>query len=303
MNNINFHRLHIFHTVARMGSFTKAAAELGISQPAVSIQVRELESNLGVTLLVRIRSGVSLTDTGEVVYQYTRRIFSLADEMTHSIQNITGLKSGRLTIGSSSTPGEYILPLAIGVFRQRHPQIEITLSISNTEEVIEQILNRDTDLGMVGSPISLEGLKSFPYVTDEVIPVVSARHALTEKGDVRLDDIAKEPFIMRESGSATRHAAESYIAHLGMKVHIGMELGSNEAVKRAAAAGLGIGLLSKFSIDPDVAAGYISALKVRGWRCERPLTVFYRDEAHMTTAQLTFLNLLRDEKPLPSVPM
>ena len=116
MAEINFHRLFIFHTVARLGSFTRAARELDISQPAVSIQVKELERSLDTTLLIRMRSGVSLTDTGETVFDYTRRIFTLADEMTNAIQDLAGLESGRLTIGSSSTPGEYILPLALGRF-------------------------------------------------------------------------------------------------------------------------------------------------------------------------------------------
>ena len=302
MSEINFHRLFIFHTVARLGSFTKAAVELKISQPAVSIQVKELERSLDTTLLSRLRTGVVLTDTGGTVYDYTRRIFALADEMSFAIQDVSGLQSGRLTIGSSSTPGEYILPLAIGRFLERYPRVEVSLAISNTQTIVDQILNRELDLGMAGAPVDIKGLVSFQYVQDEIVLVASTTHALARKLRVTLDDVADEPFVMRESGSATRRAAEECFDARGIQVRVVMDLGSNEAVKRAAAAGLGLGVLSKFSVGPDVAAGYLTVLSVEDWKCERPLTVFYRDDTHISAVQRAFLSVLQVDRPLPSVP-
>jgi len=299
MSEINFHRLFIFHTVARLGSFTRAASDLSISQPAVSIQVKELERSLDTTLLIRMRSGVSLTDTGETVYDYTRRIFTLADEMTNAIQDLTGLESGRLTIGSSTTPGEYILPFAIGKFRERYPKVEVSLAISNTRSVIDQIMSRELDLGMAGAPVDIRGLASFLYVNDEVVLVVAPTHPLARRRRLTVQDIVDEPYLMREAGSATRRAAEEHFASMGSRVRVVMELGSNEAVKRAASAELGIGVVSKFSVGPDVAAGYLKVLAVQGWRCERPLTVFYRDDTHISAVQRAFLSVLRVDKPLP----
>ena len=299
MPEINFHRLFIFHTVARLGSFTRAAGDLNISQPAVSIQVKELERSLDTTLLIRMRSGVSLTDTGETVFDYTRRIFTLADEMTNAIQDLTGLESGRLTIGSSSTPGEYILPLAIGKFRERYPKVEVSLDISNTRTVIDQILSRELDLGMAGAPVDIRGLASFLYVNDEVVLVASPTHPISRRRRLTVQDIVDEPYVMREAGSATRRAAEEHFASMGASVRVTMEFGSNEAVKRAASAGLGLGVVSKFSVGPDVAAGYLNVLSVQGWRCERPLTVFYRDDTHISAVQRAFLSVLRVDKPLP----
>lgn len=299
MAEINFHRLFIFHTVARLGSFTRAASDLSISQPAVSIQVKELERSLDTTLLIRMRSGVTLTDTGETVYDYTRRIFTLADEMTNAIQDLTGLESGRLTIGSSSTPGEYILPLAIGRFRERYPKVEVSLAITNTRNVINQIMSRELDLGMAGAPVDIRGLASFLYVNDEVVLVASPTHPLSLRRRLTVQDVVEEPFLMREAGSATRRAAEEHFASMGSSVRVVMELGSNEAVKRAASAELGIGVVSKFSVGPDVAAGYLKVLSVQGWRCERPLTVFYRDDTHISAVQRAFLSVLRVDKPLP----
>ena len=304
MPDINFHQLLIFHNVAQLGSFTKAARELGISQPAVSIQVKELERNLNTTLVNRVRRGVFLTDSGEVVYGYTKRIFSLADEMQLAVQDLEGLQAGRLSIGSSSTPGEYILPLAMGIFRERYPKIDISLAISNTDTVVQQILSHELDLGMAGADVDIEGLSSFPYVEDEVVIVASPTHPLSrDRRWVSLQEIENQPLIMREVGSATRSAAADFFRAHNMEVNIAMELGSNEAVKRAAAAGLGLGLLSKFSVGPEVVAGFLSVLRVRGWKCERPLIVFYRDDGHISTVQQAFLRLLQVERPLPPVPL
>ena len=303
MRRVNFHRLYIFHTVARLGSFTKAAAELSISQPAVSIQVKELERSMDTTLFSRMRSGVALTDTGETVFGYTRRIFSLAEEMEYALQDVAGLRAGKLTIGSSSTPGECILPLVIGKFREEYPRVEVSLAIHNTRAIIEKILDRELDLGMAGSAVEMRGLVSTHYANDEVALVASVSHPLAQKRKVTFDDISDEMYVVREPGSATRRAAEDCFERRGIRIRVAMELGSNEAVKRATAAGLGIGALSKFSIAPDVAAGYLKVLPVAGWKCERPLTVFYRDDTHMSAPQRAFLSVLESEKSLPAALM
>ena len=303
MRRVNFHRLYIFHTVAKQGSFTKAAAELSISQPAVSIQVKELERSMDTTLLSRMRSGVALTDTGEIVFNFTRRIFSLAEEMEYAIQDVAGLQAGRLTIGSSSTPGECILPLVIGRFHERYPRVDVSLAIHNTRSIIEKILDRELDLGMAGSEVEMKGLVSTHYANDEVVLVASASHALARKPRIAFEDISDEMYVVREPGSATRRAAEEYFEERGIRIRVSMELGSNEAVKRAAAAGLGIGALSKFSVAPDVAAGYLKILPVVGWKCERPLTIFYRDDTHMSAVQRAFLDILQSEQSLPEALM
>ena len=301
MTRTNFHQLQIFHTVARLGSFSKAAHELSISQPAVSVQVRELEKRIGSTLLHRMNKGLQLTDTGNLVFDYARRIFVLAEEMEGTVQDVQGLRAGRLTIGSSSTPGEYILPWVIGQFQQRYPGIEVSLSISNTQSVLEQLRSRELDLGMAGAPVSLQGLVSFTYVLDEVVLIASPAHPLAAKTAVSLKDIHGQKFILREMGSATRRAGEDCLREHNIPIHVVMQLGSNEAVKSAVAAGLGLGMVSKFAVIPDAAAGFIKVLPVKGWKCQRPLTVFYRDDRHLPSAQRAFLRFLQDERPLPNI--
>ena len=302
MANSNFHQLYIFHTVARLASFSKAAKELSISQPAVSIQVRELEKAMGSSLLHRMRRGLQLTDAGEAVFGYTQRIFSLAEEMESAVHDIQGLKSGRLTIGSSTTPGEYILPWAIGQFHRRYPDIEVSLSITNTQTVVDRIRNRELDLGMAGAVVSLEGLASFSYVSDDIVVIAAPAHPLAAKKRLTPQDLEGQDFILRETGSATRRTAEECLREHGVGVKTVMELGSNEAVKRAVAAGLGMGMMSKFGVIPDTQAAFLTVLDVRGWRCQRPLTVFYREDKHLPAAQRAFLRFLQEERPLPALP-
>ena len=157
MGTLNFHQLHVFHAVAGTGSFSKAAEALSITQPAVSIQVRKLEKALGSPLLHRTRKGPQLTDTGRMVLGYTQRIFALSQEMQEQVLDIQGLKAGRLTIGSSTTPGEYILPWVIGRFQELYPEIEVSLSISNTQTIVDRIKNRELDLGMMGGACQPQG--------------------------------------------------------------------------------------------------------------------------------------------------
>ncbi|MDA0769574.1 MAG: hypothetical protein BZY79_02345 [SAR202 cluster bacterium Casp-Chloro-G4] len=299
MTETNFHQLLIFHSVARLGSFSKAANELSISQPAVSIQVRELETTLGAPLIHRLRRGLQLTDTGTAVFGYTQRIFALSEEMRSAVQDIQGLKAGRLTIGSSSTPGEYILPWAIGKFRRQYPGVEVSLAITNTQSIVERIVNHELDLGMAGATVNLQGLASFPYVEDEIVVIASPDHPLAKIDEVSLQDLDGEEFILREEGSATRSTAEECLKDGGITVKVNMELGSNEAVKRAVAAGLGLGIISKFAVEPDTLAGFLTVVDVKGWDCRRPLTVFHRNDRNLPPAQKAFLTFLQEQKPLP----
>ena len=297
----SFHQLRTFNAVVTTGSFSAAAAELSVSQPAVSMQIRHLERSLGTPLLHRSRSGVQLTDTGRTVFDYSRRIFAIAQEMRQVVEDIQGLRGGRLTIGSSTTPGEYILPWAIGVFQKRYPDIEVSLSITNTQTIVERIHSRELDLGMAGAPVTMEGLASFEYVADEVVIIASPEHELARRSDTNVQDLQDKKFVMREPGSATRDATEQCLQRHGVSVRVAMELGSNEAVKRAVAAGLGLGTVSKFGAEPDLSAGLIQVLSVQGWDCRRPLTVFYREDRHLPAAQRAFLRFLEEERPLPAL--
>ena len=302
ITEFNFHQLRIFYTVARQGGFSRAAKALEISQPAVSIQVQDLEKTLGVPLFHRRSKGLQLTEIGETVYGYVHRIFGLTTELGEAVQDIRGLKAGHLTIGASTTPGEYILPVAVGRFRRRYPDIEVELKISNTRSIVSQIHQRELDIGMIGS--ALEGddaLETSTYVMDEIVLVAAPDHPLAVERSANLQDVMKAGLVIREVGSATRQAAEECFAHLGITPKVAMELGSNQAVKLAAESGVGVGVVSRFGIGAEVKAGLLKVLQVTDWECIRPLTLVYLKEKRLSPAQNAFLEILETEHPLPSM--
>ena len=299
---LNFHQLYIFYTVARCQSFSRAADTMDISQPAVSIQIKKLERALGADLIQRRPSGLRLTDVGDTVYSYSRRIFSLSAEMHEAIQDMQGLRTGYLTLGASTTPGEYILPVAIGRFRQHYPDIQVELKIANTRSIVNRIHQGEIDLGMIGSvrDVGGEELEMSTYVMDEIVLVASPTHALAQGEPLTLDEVMQTGLVVREEGSATRKTAEECFAHLGVEPRIAIELGSNQAVKLAAEAGVGVGVVSHYAIGAEVKAGLLKALRVQGWHCARPLTLVYLRGKHLSPSQRAFLQLLEREHPLPS---
>jgi DNA-binding transcriptional LysR family regulator len=249
-----------------------------------------------------MRRGLQLTDTGHTVYGYTQRIFALAEEMQAAVEDIQGMRRGRLTIGSSTTPGEYILPWVIGQFRKKYSGIEVSLSITNTKDIIQRVLDHEFDIGMAGAVVNMKGLHCFNYVDDEIVIIAPPDHPLSEMPVVTLEDVDGQDFVMREQGSATREAAEAGLNAHGVSISVCMELGSNEAVKRAVASGLGLGMISRFGVSPDTVAGMIKVLTVEGWNCRRPLTVFHRDNDNLLSAQRAFLKFLQERPVLADTP-
>ena len=271
-----------------------------ISQPAVSIQVQDLEKSLGVPLFHRRAKGLQLTEIGETVYGYVHRIFGLSSELEEAVQAIRGLKSGHLTIGASTTPGEYILPVAVGRFRRRYPDIEVELKISNTRSIVSQIHQRELDIGMIGSALEGdEALETSTYVMDEIVLVAAPDHPLATGTSIDLQQVMDAGLVIREIGSATRQTAEECFAHMGVIPRITMELGSNQAVKLAAESGVGVGVVSRFGIGAEVKAGLLKPLQVKDWECIRPLTLVYLKEKRLSPAQNAFLEILETERPLP----
>jgi len=292
MVSINHHQLHVFYAVAREGSFSRGAQALGISQPATSIQVRELEAALGAQLCYRQRHGIRLTDLGELVYDYAHRILSLSRELETAVDDTLGLRRGVMTIGASSTPGEYLLPRVIGAFKAQYPGLQFSLRISNTATVMQQVLRREVDLGVVGDALPSPETKLEPFADDEIVIVAAADSAIAAKQSISLEDVAAEGFVVRERGSATRRIAEEALAALGVHLTVNMELGGNEAVKGAVAAGLGLGLISHYGITAEERAGMLVRLPVEGWKCVRPLYLVQRKDKHETRAEREFIDLL-----------
>jgi DNA-binding transcriptional LysR family regulator len=296
---LNFHQLYIFYTVARHGSFSRAAEALDITQPAVSIQVQELEKSLNAPLFHRRMRVLRLTEAGEMAMAYAQQIFSLSHKLVDSVQELQGLKAGRLVLGASTTPGEFVLPLAVGQFRRLYPGIRVELSISNTRAIVQRILSGEVDLGMVGERPLDPGneLEMLDYVNDKIVLVASPEHPVAARQPLTPAQVSEAGLIVREPGSATRQAAEGHFASLGVTPDIALVLGSNHAVKQAAEGGGGVGVISRLGVQTKVQAGILTVLQVTGWDCRRPLTLVYPKIRHLSPAQRAFLAFLEGQRP------
>ena len=305
-SQLNFHQLYIFQTVANHLSFSRAAEALEITQPAVSIQVQELEKFLGITLFHRRPRGLRITEAGEAVLAYSQRIFALSNRLLETVQEMENLQSGHLVLGASTTPGEYVLPIVVGRFRQIYPGIHVEVVIGNTRTIIQHILNRDMDLGMVGEHVDeySNELEMVDYQDDEIVLVSAPSHPAANAGHLTAQQVVDLGLVAREDGSATRRSAESQFQKLGVVPMIAIELGSNQAVKQAATAGGGIGIISRLGITAELKAGMLTVLDVEGWDCRRPLTLIQPKDRYLSPSQRAFREFLMAERPsLPdSVP-
>jgi DNA-binding transcriptional LysR family regulator len=293
MDEPNFHRLRLFLEVAGRGGFSRAAQALAISQPAISAQVALLERRYGQPLVERLPRGLRLTEAGVVVAEYAERIFGLAEEMEVALDDLRGLRRGHLTVGASSTIGEYVLPPLIGRFKALHPDVAVAVRVANTERILAEVRGRQLDLGFVGGRPTGDDLLAEPFDRDEIVPLAAPDHPLAGRAEVTLGELAAAGLVAREAGSATRATAEASLRGAGLEPQLAMELGSNEAVKRAVRAGLGVGLLSRRAADSELAAGHLVVLDVPAWSCRRELYAIHRREKHLSAAERRFLDLAR----------
>ena len=300
---MNFHQLYIFHAVASHLSFSRAAEALQITQPAVSIQIHEMEKSLGVTLFHRLPRGLRITDVGETVLAYSQQIFSLSEKLMETVREVQDLTTGHLTLGASTTPGEFVLPMAVGRFRQIYPGIRVKLVIANTRVIVQRLLNREIDLGMVGDRPHerSDELEIADYLDDEIVLVAAPAHSLAHHRTVTPEQVAAEGLIVREEGSATRRSAERHFESLGVFPQLVLELGSNQAVKQAAAAGGGVGVISRLGIAAEVKAGMLVVLNVAGWSCRRSLILVHPKDRYLSPAQKAFSHFLLPQHPAPVI--
>ena len=295
---LNFHQLYIFQMVATHLSFSRAAEAMEITQPAVSIQVQELEKFLGISLFHRRPRGLRVTEAGNAVLAYAQQIFALSAQLVDTVQEMEDLQTGHLVLGASSTPGEYVLPMVVGRFRQIYPGIHVELVIGNTRTIMQRILDREMDLGMVGDHVEeySSELEMVDFQEDEIVLVASPDHPVASYQRLTIEQVIEQGLVAREEGSATRQTAERHIRVLGAVPKIAIELGSNQAIKQAAMAGGGIGVISRLGIVAELKAGMLVVLDVDGWDCRRPLTLIQPKDRYLSPSQRAFREFLMAEK-------
>ena len=257
-------RLQVFYTVARLLSFTKAAEELHMTQPAVTFQVRQLEEQFNTRLFDRTHNRISLTEAGEKVYECGERIFAIYAEMDNSVRQITGDVSGVLILGASTTIAEYMLPVLLGDFKAENPDVTVRLKVANTDGIVSQVENNAIDLGVVEAPVANKNLVVEECSTDQLVVIVPPDHELANETVVPLKCISNYPFICREEGSGTREVMLESMHKSGMEpneLKVSMELGSLEAIKGAVEAGMGISVISYATIQKELKLGTLVAIK------------------------------------------
>jgi DNA-binding transcriptional LysR family regulator len=292
------YRLQVFHAVATSGSFSRAAREiLHISQPAVSKHVQALETELGVMLVQRVGKQVILTEAGRLVQQYAEQVLGLAQETQRALRELQGLQRGTLRLGASSTPGIYLLPPVLAAFVERYPGITLELEIANSQRVVNGVLARQWDLGMIGIPLEHPQLHVQPYWRDTLVLIVPPHHRLATRSAVTLADLVGETWIFREAGSASGQVVKGVLngAHL-VQDHT-LVLQGSEGVKQAVMAGLGIAMVSRFAITLEVQQGVWRVLPITDVQAERDLCLIWRHDSPLPAAVRAFLEVLHARAP------
>ncbi|MDH5485667.1 MAG: LysR family transcriptional regulator [Gammaproteobacteria bacterium] len=255
-------RLKVFHTVARLLNFTKAADALHMTQPAVTFQIRQLEEYFNTRLFDRTHNRVSLTDAGHRVYGFADSIFEIYDEMENAIREMTGDVSGVVTLGASTTIAEYMLPFLLGDFKAQNPEVNIRLKVSNTEGIVSMVENNIIDLGIVEASVTNKNLQVDVCRVDQLVAIMPPAHPLANVGAISAQQLLPYPFICREEGSGTREVITEYLTQYmpDHELEICLELGSPEAIKGATEAGMGISIMSHSTVVKELKLGSLVAI-------------------------------------------
>jgi DNA-binding transcriptional LysR family regulator len=271
-------RLQVFHTVARLLSFTKAAEQLHMTQPAVTFQIRQLEDQFNTRLFDRTHNRISLTEAGKRVFDYADRIFALNIEMENAVREITGEISGILILGASTTIAEYMLPALLGDFKRKYPEVAIRLRVSNTEGIVSMVENNTIDLGVVEAPVSNKNLVVEECRKDQLVLIVPPNHELASRKTFDISELKDYPYICREEGSGTREVLRDSMENVGVEqggLSVVMELGSPESIKGAVEAGMGVSILSRSTVSKELRLGSLVAINLEP-NVERPFSFVHQ---------------------------
>lgn len=299
---LTIRQLRALAAVEATGSITAAASQLHLTQPAVTLQLRNLQALARLPLIQRTGDGMRLTDAGREVQRLTERIEAALLDCEQSLDMIAGRNSGRVSIGAVST-AKYFVPFAIAAFSRKFPKIDVRLKIGNREEIREALRGYDLDIAVMGQPpadveVEMRLLGKHPHIV-----VAAAGHALATKRRLAATDLAEETFITREPGSGTRMLMEEFFRKTRLKAKIGMEMGSNETIKQAVIAGLGIAFISQHTVSHELQQRRLVALKVAGLPVMRQWHAIRRADKILLPPALAMMDFLGQEgwRHLPGV--
>lgn len=297
MKNATLRQLKVFESVARNLSYTRAAEELYLTQPTVSIQLKQLTQIVGLPLLEQIGKRIYLTDTGRELLKVCRNIFEDMSRFEMLVSDMKGVKAGKLNLAIITT-AKYFVPRLLGLFCQRYPGIDVSLKVTNRERVLQRLADNQDDLYVLGAPPEDMDIEIEPFLENPLVVLAASNHPLAEEKNISLQRLTEEQFLMREQGSGIRLATEQFFVERGMKLKVRMELGSNEAIKQAVVGGLGIAVLSAHTLALDRDSQELAILDVQGFPIQRHWYLAYPKEKQLSVVALAFLEFLHKESKL-----
>jgi DNA-binding transcriptional LysR family regulator len=269
---LNLHHLRVFAAVAEQRGFSRAAASLRISQPAVSKAVSLLERQVGVPLIERAGRESRLTAAGDRLARRARELFGVETAAEEELRALRGLEEGSLRVGASTTIATYLLPPILARFHEAHPAIVLRVTSANTRDITRALLERRLDIALVEGPVEHPRIVARRWQSDELVVIAPPGHRLVSRRTVAVRELAAERFVVRERGSGTREVAERALSKHGVRPPAALQLGSTEAVKQAVAAGLGLAIVSRYTVEDQLELGRIALVRLRGVGLGRALT-------------------------------
>jgi DNA-binding transcriptional LysR family regulator len=269
-------RLKVFRTVAEHLNFRKAAEHLFLTQPAVTLQIKALEDDLGIRLFDRAANRVSLTPQGSLLLVYAKKIAALVSQAKQELGSEDGKVSGELSLGVSTTIAQYVLPRLLGAFLDEHPRVQFSLHSGNTDEIVHLLLDNKLSLGLIEGPARDRGIHTEPFMQDELVLIMPRAFASDRMSH---DQLLASNLLMREQGSGSRRVVELALEHAGLKLksfkHV-MDLDSTEAIKSAVEVGLGVGFVSRWAISKELELGALKVVDVPGLKIARHFSLISR---------------------------
>lgn len=292
--DFTLHQLNVFGMVARHRSMTKAAKELHMTQPAVSIQIKQLQDALEIPLIEVISRQVHLTEAGRHLQKMHQAVDNEIESFYATVSQLKGGLEGNLTISAAST-AKYFLPYLLGEFQQRYPNIQISLKVTNRDEVLGHLTNNEYNLAILTQVPDDKSIDATPFLDNPLVICAAPDHPLADEPDINIQQLKGEPFIYREPGSGTRMVLEHYLEEHSIAVKPIMELGTNEAVKQAIMGGIGISLISKLSLKNELKLNKISILDVQHLPIMSKWHALYKNEKSLSPVTKNFLSFLQEK--------
>ena len=292
--NITFRQLEVFAVVARLLSYTRASRELHLSQPAVSMQIKQLEDNLGVNLFDQVGKKIYLTESGREMFHYSRVIAQQLDEAEEVLEQLKGVQRGRLVISVAST-ANYFATRLLAAFSRKYDQTTFSLDVNNREKLLKQLADNEPDLVIMGKPPDDPDLIAEDFMENPLVVIAPPDHPLVGKAAISLDELQNEVFVVREKGSGTWGAMQRFFEEHNMELNTGMEMTSNEAIKQAVEAGLGLGIVSIHTLSLELETRRLEILDIESFPILRHWYLVYRQGKRLSPVADAFRRFVFDE--------